>query len=110
MPKISADPYILFLVTAAMVSDSSKIPTSVLCGILYGTFMSTSVLVSLDDKILYRNYITYNKTPKQVNNSNNGQQMFMNILPQTHKCDPIILNTITQWHNVCVGYPMEHSC
>ena len=44
--KLPSDPYVLFLVIAAMFFDESEIPTSVLCKIPQGTFIPSSVLIS----------------------------------------------------------------
>ena len=41
MPKTTVDPYVLFLVTAAMFIDGSKIPRIVLCRIPQGTFIAS---------------------------------------------------------------------
>ena len=41
--KLLSDPFVLFLVTAAMFFDGSKIPTTVLCTIPQGTFIPSSV-------------------------------------------------------------------
>ena len=43
--KLLSDPYVLFLVTANMFFDGSKIPTSVLCTILQGTFIPSLVSI-----------------------------------------------------------------
>ena len=45
MRKLLSDPYVLFLVTAAMYFDRSKIPKPALCRIPYGTFITSLVLI-----------------------------------------------------------------
>ena len=43
--KLLSDPYVLFLVTVAMLFDGSKIPTLILCRIPQGTFKLSLVQI-----------------------------------------------------------------
>ena len=43
--KLLSDPYVLILVMAAMFSDRSKIPMTVLCRIPQGTFIPSLVTI-----------------------------------------------------------------
>ena len=72
--KLMSDPYVLFLVMAAMFFDESKIPTSILCRISQETFIPSLVLIGpVVSEKGYLKEITLKiakKTLKKGNNSN----------------------------------------
>ena len=61
--KLLSEPYVLFLVTAAMFFDPSKISTSVLCSTPQGTFIPSLISIGqvVSEKIFERNNIKNSK-------------------------------------------------